>query len=61
MYRFVRQQMHFDCIKEYLPHNWHILVQVKTLYYKALSNYHAARAIMATYTLKVIKGLMAGL
>ena len=45
-YKYARQLMHFDNIQDYLPHKWHILVQVKTLYYKALCNYHAAQAVL---------------
>ncbi len=34
------------CIKNYLPEIWFYVIQVKSLYYKALSHYYASTAIM---------------
>lgn len=46
MYKYAQQLMYYDCVKDYLPHNWHVLVRVKTLYYQAVGNYHAALAVL---------------
>lgn len=57
MYKHVRQLMHFDCVRQYFPAKWVLLVEVKSLYYKATANYLAGLAILHATDKTLLAGL----